>query len=1045
MKNGFYEELVNLLLEEELKTAEQNTFIKRENLGNPESPDVLSMYLARHLHKVLCSFSGDNSLQKQIQLCNKIIDLIHSEQADSDGEHLKINPESVKILHAVISKMNFSHSNFDSYIKECTPVSGLSHCELFTGSNSGISLESEIKKEIRSSDRVSLIVSFVKYSGIRILAEDLEEFTKNGGELKVITTSYMGATDLKAVEYLSGLPNTQIKVSYNTRNERLHAKAWLFLRDTGFHTAYIGSSNISRSALTSGLEWNSKLTSRDGSIIIDKFRKTFDTYWEDKEFELFDRETDRENLARALTTERMATKPEALYHFDFRPYPFQEEILEKLEAERKIHKHNRNLVVAATGTGKTMISAFDFKRFKSRNPNARLLFVGHRKEILEQAMHSFRAGLKDNNFGELWLSGYEPESMENLFVSIPTLNNRLDGINLSSDFFNFIVVDEVHHIAAKSYRPLLNYFQPEILLGLTATPERNDNEDILIDFSHKIAAEIRLPEAMSKKLLCPFQYFGISDEVDLSAVSWRQGRYMVSEMEKLYTENDRRVRDIVNNIKRYLTDENDVRALGFCVSQNHARFMAEKFSMMGFKADYLVSENNERRTELRKKLLGKEINYLFVVDIFNEGVDLPEIDTVLFLRPTESLTIFLQQLGRGLRLADNKECLTVLDFVGNARPEYDFAGKFRALIGKSDAPIKNEIEKNFPHLPLGCSIVLEKKARKHILDNIEKATRQDINQLCNKIRNFRHQTNQELNLKNFLNFNHLTIELIYKKKYSWTSLCRRAEVIEDYSADHEKDIVRAIKRWLTTRSLSYFHFIRKLALKDFKINPDSLSVEEINMCLMLHYDVWNKAGGFPDLQSSLAKTGENRLLNDEMISVLDILIESIDYMEEDLVLPYTQPLKLHSRYHRHQIFAAFGQHTYSKASTNREGVSENKTLNTELLFIDLNKSEKDFSSSTLYNDFAIDEHLFHWQSQNSAGPETPKGLSYRKQKENGKIILLFIRESKKDSNGNTPGFVFAGKAEYVSTYGTKPMNITWKLEKALPPFIWKDSAKLAVG
>ena len=408
------------------------------------------------------------------------------------------------------------------------------------------------------------------------------------------------------------------------------------------------------------------------------------------------------------------------------------------------------------------------------------MFVAHRKEILQQAQATFQGVLKDNNFGELWVDGIEPEKYDYVFASVQTLNNRIELLQLSNSFYDFIIVDEVHHIAASSYRPVLNHFKPKILLGLTATPERMDGEDILKDFSDTIAAEIRLPEALNRKLLCPFQYFGITDSVDLSNATWQNGRYLPSELTKIYTQNDKRTGEIISNLNKYLKDINDVRALCFCVTQEHAQFMAEKFSLAGLKADYLVSSRNELREELRRKILSKQINYLFVVDIFNEGIDIPDIDTVLFLRPTESLTVFLQQLGRGLRLAEGKDCLTVLDFVGNSRPEYDFEGKFRALVGKTNTSIQKELEDDFPHLPLGCTINLEKKAKDFILQNIRNATSLNINQLLNKIRNYKHQTTLPLTLKNFSNFYHIPLQLIYKKG-NWKRLCVMAEQIEELS------------------------------------------------------------------------------------------------------------------------------------------------------------------------------------------------------------------------------------------------------------------------
>lgn len=674
-----------------------------------------------------------------------------------------------------------------------------------------------------------------------------------------------------------------------------------------------------------------------------------------------------------------------------------------------------------------------------------MLFLAHRKEILEQALSTYRGILRDNNFGELWVDGFEPNSYEAIFASIQTLNNRLDSIKLSPSYFDYIVIDECHHLTAASYRGILNYFKPKILLGLTATPERMDGGDIQEDFHNRIAAEIRLPEALNRKLLCPFQYFGISDSVDLSNVQWVKGKYVASELSSIYTANDRRVGEIIGALDKYTKDVHQVRALGFCITIEHAKFMAEKFLLAGFKADYLTSQNTENRDQVRDRLKNGEINYLFVVDIFNEGVDIPEIDTVLFLRPTESLTIFLQQLGRGLRLSPDKECLTVLDFVGNSRPEYNFENKFRALIGKTTTPVKKEVEDNFPHLPLGCSIVLEKKAKEVILTNITQSTGINKTKLIQKIQQFEHQTDLPLSLKNFIEFYNLPLQLIYKRG-GWKRLCQLANRIDEFDVENEKEIVAAIyRKWLACRSISYFSFILTLARKSFDIRLKELSEDEIKMATMLYYDVWNEVGKFPSLEIAIYEMGKNKIMVDEIIEVLELLMDQIDFNELDADLPYQQPLKIHARYTRDQILAAFGISTFEKKSPNIEGVAESKMLNTELLFINLVKSEENFSPTTMYDDYAISETIFHWQSQNAAGPETKKGKSYINHKRDKKRILLFVREKQHDEFGNTMGFVFIGEGHLKEHYGAKPMNIKWELSEPLPSYLWNDAAKLRVG
>lgn len=1046
MIEGIYEQLITKLVAFKLGELETSRFyIKESSLDKEEAAQVLSKHLNSSINYALSLIKGEHAIKNQIKIANKIIRILKEALENDELEGDLVKTEG-RILKAVFERTDAHFSNLDLHLKEITPYTRLTHSELFTGGNVGLSLESELKKEILSSNRVDLLVSFIKWKGIIILEKELREFTERGGKLRVITTTYMGASDYKAIQLLSKLPNTEVKISYNTGNERLHAKAYLFYRNTGFHTGYIGSSNFSRTALTDGLEWNLKITTKEVSHIIDKFQKTFNVYWRNNEFELFNDKVHSDKLITSLNLGKMPQQQfNNLAFFDLKPYPYQKEILEKLEVERTVHDRHKNLLVAATGTGKTVISAFDYKSFKQKNASARLLYVAHRKEILAQARSTFQGVLKDNNFGELWVDGLEPNKFEFVFASVQTLKNRIDSLSLSPSYYDFIIVDEVHHISASSYRPIVNYFKPTVLLGLTATPERMDNENILEDFCHRVAAEIRLPEALNRKLLCPFQYFGISDSVDLSKVKWENGKYVPSELTKLYLSNDLRVGEIINNADKYLRDINDVRALGFCVTIEHAKYMAEKFVLAGLKAHYLTSENSKDRELIRLKLRSKEINYLFVVDIFNEGVDIPEIDTILFLRPTESLTVFLQQLGRGLRLSEGKECLSVLDFVANSRPEYNFENKFRALIGKTSTPVQKEIEDNFPHLPLGCSIVLEKKAKQNILENIIAATSVNRRQLIQKIQNFEHQTTLPLTLANFLSFNNLNLQTIYKRG-SWKRLLQIAGKHKDFPETNEKEIISTIlRKWLSTNSTSYYEFILKIAKQGFNPDFSKFNEEQRIMLLMLYYDIWQNAGSCDTLEEGIKAIGQNKSLVAEMIEVLEILIDEISFKEIDIVLPYRQPLKVHSRYTRDQILVAFGLSTFHKRSSNREGVAENKELNTEILFVDLIKSEEDFSPTTMYNDYAVSETLFHWQSQNQTRADHGKGLTYIHHLQLEKKILLFVREKAKDEFGNTMGYVFVGEGNIQDYYGSKPMSINWELAEPLPQYLWNASAKMSVG
>ena len=653
LKNGLYEQVINKSLDKEL--AETDKLIQTAAIDPAEAVKVLSQYISEVVEKGLQNVRDNGGdVSSQVELVNKIVSSVVSGTQETSFDSMSV-AERAEMLLALIERKNGIHA-LNKKAEIIRPETSIAQSSLFTGAIHEPQMYTELKKEIVSCDRIDMLVSFIKWSGLRLIIDELRAFTMNGGELRIITTSYMGATDIKAIEELRLLPNTKIKVSYDTRRTRLHAKTYVFYRGTGFTTAYVGSSNLSNAAISSGLEWNVKVTKKDLPETIDKIAATFESYWNSTEFEYYN-EGERERLAHALKAEKyFDSNDSGMYTLDIMPYSYQQEILDKLDAERAVRGYMRNLVVAATGTGKTVISALDYKRFRKRHPDkpCRLLFVAHREEILRQSLYTFRAVLKDANFGELFVGNNKPESLEHLFVSIQTFNSQTFTEKTTAEYYDYIVVDEFHHAAAPTYQKLLSYYQPEILLGLTATPERMDGKSILSYFNNRIAAEIRLPEAIDRKLLCPFQYFGVTDTIDLDKLKWSAGGYDKAELSNIYTmsglEANRRADLVVSSLLKYVTDIDEVKGLGFCVSVAHAEFMSDYFNQHGIPSMFLTgnSPDDERKQASRDIVTGK-MRFIFVVDIYNEGVDIPEINTVLFLRPTESLTIFLQQLGRGLR------------------------------------------------------------------------------------------------------------------------------------------------------------------------------------------------------------------------------------------------------------------------------------------------------------------------------------------------------------------------------------------------------------
>ena len=586
LHDGLYEQIINNSLEKELDSTEKLS--TTAPIDSVEASKVLAKYVAEVVEKGLDNIvDNGGDINSQVALANRIISTIICETKENTFHDMTVAKRAEQLLALFDRKNNILA--LDEKAAIVRPETSIAQSSLFTGAIHEPQMYTELKKEIVSCDRIDMLVSFIKWSGLRLLIDELTTFTKNGGELRIITTSYMGATDVKAIEELRKLPNTKIKVSYDTKRTRLHAKTYVFYRDTGFTTAYVGSSNLSNAAISSGLEWNVKVTKKDLSETIDKIAATFESYWNSNEFEYYNEEQ-KERLARALKVEKyFDSNNTEMYTMDIAPYSYQQEILDKLDAERKVRGQYRNLVVAATGTGKTVVSALDYKRFRKQNPDkpCRLLFVAHREEILKQSMYTFRAVLKDANFGEMFVGSYKPENIDNLFISIQTFNSQAFIEKTTPEFYDYIIVDEFHHAAAPTYQKLLSYYNPQILLGLTATPERMDGKSILPYFSNRIAAEIRLPEAIDRKLLCPFQYFGVTDTVDLDNLKWAAGGYDKGELSRIYTLSgvmaNRRADLVVTSLLKYVTDIDDVKGLGFCVTVEHAEFMSNYFNAAEFR------------------------------------------------------------------------------------------------------------------------------------------------------------------------------------------------------------------------------------------------------------------------------------------------------------------------------------------------------------------------------------------------------------------------------------------------------------------------------
>lgn len=1042
MKTGLYEQIVNTYLSNRLDKIDNNHKLLCE-LNDSDSNDYLSQYLFRVLSQGLSEVKGTENglskIEKQIDICNEIINVLNSRGIDTD--QLEVSQPAKKLMEIMDETINY---------KNIRPDTPLALGALLTGTRLDPSLESQLKKEILSCDNINILCSFIKWSGIRLLKEELKQFTEiPGHELRIITTSYMGVTDVEAIEFLEALPNTTVKVSYDNRRTRLHAKSYLFERKTGFSSAYVGSSNISNAALTDGLEWNIKISQYEQPFQWEKIKATFDTYWNDTEFESYSSK-DKSRLIQSLKQAENNSKDTddfVMPNFNLSPYPFQKEILEAICAERELQNRSKHLIIAATGTGKTMIAAFDFKdfrkQFKEKNGyEPKLMFVAQREEILKQSLSTFRGVLLDPNFGDIMVGGNTPEQIDQIFISIQTYNSKQMYNLTKSDYYDYIVVDEFHHAAAPSYKKMLEYIKPESLLGLTATPERTDNLDIMHYFDNHITAEIRLPDAIDRKLLSPFQYFGVTDSVDYSDLKWQRGGYLTNELTNIYTANDIRVKMICKKTIETVLDIKKVRGLGFCVSKEHAKYMATKFNEYNIPSAFLTADSDkETRNSVRKKLVDLEINFIFVVDLYNEGVDIPEVDTVLFLRPTESLTVFLQQLGRGLRLSKDKDCLCVLDFIGQANKNYRFDLKFNSLIENVGKNIDDEVDQGFPHLPAGCSIILERKSKEFILNNIRQTLNLRKNTIINKVSTFTADTGENLTFERFIDYYKLKLDDIYSK-CCWSRVLVEAGITLDFNDVDEEKLRKGIRRLFHIDDIKYIDCILKFMVKDY-LDLVNISQIEKQYLIMFILSIWNKEK-FSSIEEGFLKLKNNKTIFKEIIMLLKYKRNLIKNISPSANLPYPSSLSLHCRYTQAEALTGLGYFDLQNNHNLQSGVLHIKDKNTDVFFITLNKNEKDYSPTTMYKDYAINDHLFHWQTQASTRIDSTTGQRYINHRKNNHTILLFVRDAR-NKNGLAEPYYFLGSAKYISHKGERPINFVWELESSMPAHLTRQTTRLVVG
>ncbi|MEK8053134.1 DUF3427 domain-containing protein [Ideonella sp. DXS22W] len=1050
--DGLYE----LLVTERLAATLPAGITRTEALVD-DLPQTLAEALARQLTLILEEVGGEGEerRERQLTLVNGLLaELRRRASALQRGQDLA---DIVDMIAAPPRQLTAWRGDRQF---PAPPSLGLAAPWLFTAGKGTPSLLQELRHELASADRVDILVSFIRKEGVRKLADVLQQITALNAEgqprvrLRVLTTTYTGATQAEALDMLAGLPGCELKVSLDGRRTRLHAKAWVFHRNSGFGSAYVGSANLSGAALTGGLEWTVKLTQRAQAALFQRAEATFETLWHDAEFQRYlpGVPTHRAALDEALRRARQAfgsgsasddARPDASLitgFFDIVPAPHQQDMLEQLATERA-HGRHRNLLVAATGTGKTVVAALDYRRTcQQQGGRPRLLFVAHREEILRQALRTYREVLRDGTFGEMLAGGRQPAQHDHLFATIDSLASRGVVASVGSGYWHSVVIDECHRIAAHRFTDLASAIQPALLLGLTATPERGDGLPITQFFDMRPdgrpAVELRLWRALDLQLLAPFEYYACDDDTDFSAVPWGRGASEQHAIAQVVDANQLRARLVLREWQRLASDARQCRALVFCVSMAHARFMAEQFNRAGLPAACITSETpDDERRRAPQRLASGELCALVTVDLYNEGVDLPFVDTLLLLRPTQSPVVFQQQVGRGLRLDAGKAACLVLDFVGQHRSDFRFDRLLSGLTGQSRRELLANVEQGFGHLPPGCHIHLQRQTRDQVLRSLRTLTQQSWSRLrAELLASSALRGGRTPALAEFMHDQLVSLDEIYRDagRSSWTLLRRDAGLLASEPGPEEAYFGR---RMAALRHVDDPLRLGLMARIGASAAAPVRETQAVQLLQMLAYQVDGLHGQVGDAAAFLARLAAHRPVTEELGELADVLQARSTVLHQPVSGLEDTPLCLHAAYQVREVLTAVGWLTATARAPFQAGVLALQQRKTELLFVTLDKREG-YHDGIAYQDYAISPDLFHWQSQNTAGPQTVAGRRYLGSPGNGWRFQLFVRASR------SMPYRACGPVTLVRSEGERPMSITWKLATALPVHLFQEFSVL---
>jgi superfamily II DNA or RNA helicase len=929
--------------------------------------------------------------------------------------------------------------------------------KLIVNSDRG-NLLNELVKSMNECKRFYFSVAFINFSGLQLLLDPLKEAQEKGVKGKVITSTYLNFTEAKALEKIKEFNHVELKVFVTAKEIGFHTKAYIFeYEDT--YKVIIGSSNITQSALKSNIEWNVEIISKEDAYFIKEVLKEYDHLWNISQDADDDFITKYEDFLKSIKSTQSAQQliyERAEYII---PNRMQKRAIENLDRLRSFGE-KKALVIAATGTGKTYMSAFDVKNYKPR----KLLFIVHREEILRKAKETFEKLLPNERITFGLLTGNHKEKhVDYVFATIQTISRCYHEFD--QEEFDYLIIDEAHHATSPTYQTVLKYFEPKFTLGMTATPERSDANNVFNLFDNNVALEVRLHEALEDELVIPFHYFGISDieGIDLSGVSIDD----IAEITKRLKVNER-VDFIIEKMNFYGYDGEKRKCLGFCASIEHAQYMAAEFNKRGYKSTCLHGGDS---AEIRERMMNRlendqdELEVIFTVDIFNEGVDIPSVNSVLMLRPTNSPIVFIQQLGRGLRKHANKSFLTVLDFIGNHNKTFLIALALNGSRYYDKESLKVAVATGFANIP-GCThIQMDKISQERILQQIDNENFNSMKYLREEYFEFKklNQGRIPYMLMDYMKYDGAPdpVKFIDREK-SYLQFVAKVE-----KDDHLKSLLAndafegALKELSSKLPLKrVFEFVIARYLIDHDEMTPSTAKHEI-LKLMKSVDDDSVLHALQCLNQDYYDSGQLRSslklfdFSDGVLKktlVFGKILENVDYKKfivdviNYAIFRYEKEYK--SEYYGVPHFKLYEQYkmadaallsNYRKMHSSFRGAGLLANGNDYFLYIDLHK-EEDIKESINYQDKFIDQRFFQWQTQNSTSQQSERGQNIIRNKQRGINLHLFVRKYKEIDGKNEP-FIYIGKGDAVEYKGDKPITVKLKLEHEIPANLFIEFTK----